>query len=285
MGMVGKTLKALGTGLDMSHASRMQRAQDMGFDTSKTYYHGTNAKNINAFDTGSAPGWGEGVYMTDNPEAASEFGDTVYPLFTRGDNTYRDEVLDWDKVENTKAWGEYKDKYDDPYDAWQEEGDFSGKALRELGYDGIMSDGSNGIAGIEGVIFNPNQIRSVNAAFDPAQKSSANLMAGVGGAAILGGSMLPQDAAASAGQSQGGAMQDVGNVALEVISGINQGVIDVADIPADILNAVFEIMDSEIRVPRLGDQPLIQQGTQGGYMEPGVGRQVARTLGEFGSPI
>jgi hypothetical protein len=51
------------------------------------------------------------------------------------------------------------------------------------------------------------------------------------------------------------------------------------------MNAVLQLMESDTRVPRLGDQSLIQQGTQGGYMEPGIGRQMARTLGEFGSPI
>jgi len=34
------------------------------------------------------------------------------------------------------------------------------------------------------VIFDPSNIRSVNAAFDPAKRNSANLMAGVGGAAV-----------------------------------------------------------------------------------------------------
>lgn len=51
--------------------------------------------------------------------------------------------------------------------------------------------------GPEYFIEDPSHIRSVNAAFDPAKKDSANLLASMGGAAVLGGAALaPEDAEA-----------------------------------------------------------------------------------------
>jgi hypothetical protein len=41
---VGKVAKATDEALDMSHAARMARAKEMGFDTSKTFYHGTKGE-------------------------------------------------------------------------------------------------------------------------------------------------------------------------------------------------------------------------------------------------
>ena len=42
-------------------------------------------------------------------------------------------------------------------------------------------------------VFDPANIRSVNAAFDPAKKESSNLLAGVTGASVLGGGLLGSD--------------------------------------------------------------------------------------------
>ena len=72
--------KAVSEGLDMSKSARMQRAEDMGFDTRETWYHGTNA-DISDFDIGHAgkysesgnPLQGKGIYLTDDPKAATKY--------------------------------------------------------------------------------------------------------------------------------------------------------------------------------------------------------------------
>jgi hypothetical protein len=46
------------------------------------------------------------------------------------------------------------------------------------------------------VIFDPANIRSTNAAFDPANKGKSALLGGLGGAAVVGGSMTPEEAQA-----------------------------------------------------------------------------------------
>ena len=65
--------------------------------------------------------------------------------------------------------------------------------LQKIGYTGARVDDEGGKS-IS--MFDPSAIRSVNAAFDPAKKDSANLLAGLGGAAVLGGSLAPEDAEA-----------------------------------------------------------------------------------------
>lgn len=71
-------------------------------------------------------------------------------------------------------------------------------ALERLGYDGILDISGKGGGTRETVAipFRPDQVRSINAAFDPANRGSANIMAGVGGA-LVGGSalraLLPQE--------------------------------------------------------------------------------------------
>ena len=60
------------------------------------------------------------------------------------------------------------------------------ESLKNLGYDGILDVGGKGGGVLHRVAipFSPEQVRSINAAFDPAKTGSANLMAGVGGAAV-----------------------------------------------------------------------------------------------------
>lgn len=60
------------------------------------------------------------------------------------------------------------------------------ESLKNLGYDGILDVGGKGGGVLHRVAipFSPEQVRSINAAFDPAKTGSSNLMAGVGGAAV-----------------------------------------------------------------------------------------------------
>jgi hypothetical protein len=124
--------------LAMDAASRMERARAMGFDTDKTWYHGTTA-DIGAFDpsrTGETfkVSGRDKIYFADHPGYASDVAawkagksggaPAVYPVYLRG------------------------------ADPWPLAGPTS-----------------------EAVIVDPKNIRSVNAAFDPAKSDSANLLA------------------------------------------------------------------------------------------------------------
>lgn len=71
------------------------------------------------------------------------------------------------------------------------------REAKEKGFDGLQiknfsdnADYGKYIPATHYLIFNPSNIRSVNAAFDPAKRGSPNLLAGLAGAAIVGGSAL-----------------------------------------------------------------------------------------------
>lgn len=170
--------------LDMRQKARMERAREMGFDTDTTYYHGAS-DDIDAFRESTAGKAGRGgVYFTDSPEQASKYselsarfgsnsgrGDTpnVTPSYLRMDNPYISE-----------RGMPYNENVD---------------SLKNAGYDGVVLKGEMPDGGDEVIAFNPNQVRSVNAAFDPAKKDSSNLLAGIGGGAVVGASALGSEEA------------------------------------------------------------------------------------------
>lgn len=68
--------------------------------------------------------------------------------------------------------------------------------LRQQGFDPGTVEGPIS-AGSHAVVFDPSNIRSVNATFDPAKRDSSNLLAGIGGAAVGAGLLAaPQESEA-----------------------------------------------------------------------------------------
>jgi hypothetical protein len=187
------------SGLPMDKASRMERAKYMGFDVDTTYYHGTGAdfsefKNKQERDYGYS---GQGYYFTDEPATASFYADTTAK---KGGNP---NVIPANlKMQNPYIIKEYTDQ-PRGMQAGQDKG-FTEK-LKAEGYDGVitkMIDRDSATGEIfdeyieEVVTFDPKNIRSVNAAFDPSKKDSANLLAGVGAAAVGVSAMSPEQAQA-----------------------------------------------------------------------------------------
>ena len=79
---------------------------------------------------------------------------------------------DVSKNENSFVWTSIPDKVTE--------------ALKNLGYDGIIDSGGKmgGVPHRVAIPFRPDQVRSVNAAFDPAKRNSANLLATAAGGTI-----------------------------------------------------------------------------------------------------
>lgn len=165
--------------LPMDHASRMARARGMGFNPAAVY-HGTASKDGSIFPefdprySGRVSGSHaarEGVSVATRPDVANEFaslaaqrsgGDpAVMPLMYRSD---RRAALTLDGSETNL-----------------EVAATLNQAFRDGGYDAVVlrnyttPNGSNGHDVV--VVRDPSQLRSVNAAFDPSRKSSANLLA------------------------------------------------------------------------------------------------------------
>jgi predicted kinase len=188
--------------LNMTKAARMKRAKEQGFDTSKVWYHGTtrwdledgrSLGDITAFDRMAAVknvrkpvGMDTvGHWFSDLPgrEGASMYaGNTgaVYPVYLKITNPWRpasfDEFLD--KMHETAGRDPKTQKprgvgSTDELRTW----------LKKNGYDGIFfskgtTDGNDQSVT---VVLEPDQVRSVNAAFDPALENEADILSAIRG--------------------------------------------------------------------------------------------------------
>jgi hypothetical protein len=174
--------------LPMDEASRMARAKEMWFRDMKLY-HGTNA-DITEFDpslggrTSRSQAGSQGVWSSLSPDVAEDFanqaamaqntaqmslpgsveasGQNIIPLLHRAEkpgviHLSGDEMNH--EIAATLA------------DSW------------EKGYDAIMLKNYRGGKSIV-VVKDPSQLRSPHARFDPEKKNSANLLAGITGAAV-----------------------------------------------------------------------------------------------------
>jgi Phage Mu protein F like protein len=143
--------------LPMDQASRYTRAREQGFDTGKVWYHGS-AHEFSEFKAGTGGLVGSNtpvVWLTENPDAADIFargrlGDApqVYPLFVRG------------RLASDKDYDNMKSKTSNK-DVLSE--------LKRAGFSGAHA--GSGVV----VVFDPKNIRSVHAAFDPHFKEAADL--------------------------------------------------------------------------------------------------------------
>lgn len=162
----------------------MDRAKAMGFDLDTFRYHGSDA-DIYAFDPQkfgkNDQGWyGRGVTTDTDPEIASgyanyrepESGQVIYPLVTKG------KYMDW--PEGQQPFSSVSDSV------------AGTKDIQNLGYSGtrFTNDrdlyGSTPDIGTEQVTFNPSNVRSIFAAFDPMRKNESNILAGALPFGILG---------------------------------------------------------------------------------------------------
>jgi hypothetical protein len=158
-------LRAVRKGLDMGQPARTDRAQGLGFDTSQVLYRG-DAEPITAFDLGRLKRE-KAVMFTNNAEEAEQFGPYVRRYYVRGNI---------DRV----RWRDYDD---DPTYTPEVMARIIEDA-RASGTDGVQIRGiqnfEHGPLSTTTVIFDPANIRSINAAFDPDEAGSSNLLAGVG---------------------------------------------------------------------------------------------------------
>ena len=164
--------------LPMDEASRMARAREMGFDGSG--YHLTK-NDVTEFSLNADPSshsGGGAVWVRSDPAYSMSAHNTGkrgnvtegandMPLMFRGENQLK--PADWSAL---KADGRLNQNF--PQVVTMEEN----ALLRDMGY-------THATIGDETAIFDPKNIRSRFAAFDPAKKSSANILAGLGAAGLL----------------------------------------------------------------------------------------------------
>jgi adenylate kinase family enzyme len=161
--------------LDMSPQARKARAEAMGFDASKVYYHGTpEQRRFDAFDLDRATEstgvnqYGRGIYLTSDSSLARSYKGGLLRGHVR-------EV--YVRLENPFMWNDQSAQQIRELQraAREDDGAQLTEQLQASGHDGVIArypDGSD-----EVVVFDPSNIRSVNASFDPASEGSSVLMA------------------------------------------------------------------------------------------------------------
>lgn len=169
-------------GLDLSPEARKARAEADGFDTSMVWYHGTK-QPVEAFNLRKAgvsdPGLvGKAVYVTPSGEQAGQFatsqhygrGDqpNVMPLYLRMRNPaiVVDGVLpDGRSLTDAHPRGIQKDS-----------ATALNRELKTAGHDGVIFQTADGEV-TQAAVFDPKNVRSVNADFDPERSGSSDLLA------------------------------------------------------------------------------------------------------------
>ena len=190
--------------LPMDDASRLKRAEKMGFDVDA--YHGTNApmrpgEDWTSLEPGGSGMLGRGIYsgnpMTasgyaiDNARNAELLGESlmdlpqprIYPIKVRGKKLLRVDrspESDYMKILRTldKRIQRMSPAEVEKFKGAQYKDEIANLA-KELGYEGLY-DGTLGVNATIS-IFDPKNVRSRWAAFDPAKVGSADLMAGIAG--------------------------------------------------------------------------------------------------------
>lgn len=204
--ILGSAMAGAGdTPLPMDHASRMARAKEMGFDIDRQFYHGSTRDFSEFRPSLSDESLGPGVYITDDPSHANTFAHgfgsdapgMVYPLVARTQKMFRfdgdnladtaarmEEVLPGSS-EGLRAWGP---KY-------EMAADFA-DAARAAGFNGIdrVHSEFNPHTGQrqrfnETTVFDPSNMRSVNAAFDPARAGENGLLLSDNRPSLLGSAL------------------------------------------------------------------------------------------------
>ena len=190
-------------GLPMDEASRMQRAQEMGFDTPAVHWsrHGVDVNELDSGKFAIAPFDAIGTH-TGTPEAAMkrfegwaspERGAGVtYPVLIKNKKPYLDpEGKPWNEQKLTEHLREIGG-----YDTERADYKTLNAKLREKifsEYDSIPYINDVEDAGSVSYITPPQNIRSRWASFDPKNKDSANLLAGTAAAAVGLGAYKQQE--------------------------------------------------------------------------------------------
>lgn len=152
--------------LNMSHEARIARAKEMGFDTDTTWRHFSDkANDIESFDPNligtarpghSAPA-GFHFLKEGNDHLGHHYGSGSVDAYLPAN------LKDVDA--GTQSAAHF---FDDNYDALK-------KLAEESGTPGLRVRGAYGTE--QAVVFDPSKIRRTDAAFDPSQGNSGNLLA------------------------------------------------------------------------------------------------------------
>jgi hypothetical protein len=187
--------RAMRKGLPMDEAARLARARRMGFDVDTPLYHGT-VGDFDAFDpaafgsTSNADSAGAGVWLATDPRTANHYADIGGNMYrTRTPRAERDKgpsVLPvYARVQNPMR------HVDEGRRRTRRYSDVIAEA-KEKGHDAVIFENTfDPVPNTTNmVVFDPRNIRSRFAAFDPEEVNSSDLLASLLGGVMLGGGGL-----------------------------------------------------------------------------------------------
>jgi len=175
--------------LDEVYGEKVKRVSDMGFNPD-TYYHGTPKEKIDAFDLGKAgensgmKTSGNAIWLSSDPKVAEQYAHN-FPKPEENPN-----------IMDLKLRGKFKEIDDLNRYTGKERGHINSlakqkgnngviyKGITDNIWEGPLAPGPSDIV----AVFEPNQIRSTRASFDPRFKDSSLIMAG--GLAVPMGSQV-----------------------------------------------------------------------------------------------
>ena len=174
-GAMTKINRLAKTVLPMDEASRMKRAREMGYTVNA--YHGTGG-DIAEFDPSKmnpSMKLGKGFYFSETPSYANLASSIRHKRArAKGDESQSANVMPVKlKLENPMVF--------DSENALPVGGRLDMDTLKAMGHDGVILKSNKGN---EITVFEPHQIRSKFAKFDPKKSKSGNILAGAGGTAV-----------------------------------------------------------------------------------------------------
>ena len=182
--------------LPMDSSSRLKRAKELGFDTDNPVFHGTSG-NIKSFDGEMANISSQtGVpknsfFFTSDPENAATYAKRLLDgeYTEEGGNIIKSVLRKGKNLETTVEGRLTADLFFDDFKTTLPNGEeFQGhinelaKMAQENGYESLTvknivdTGGGHYSPATTTVVFDPKNIRSVNAKFDPKNRNSSNLL-------------------------------------------------------------------------------------------------------------
>ena len=159
-------------GIPMDYDSRMARAKEQGFDLEVPEYRGTTSDEVIArpyTHTSNRPSVANSFSI--DPEMYESMGIPSWAIELRGDNVSKNLVRRGRiaSIDDVKAVMDANPAMNSIQEAMPK--------LKEMGFDSYASD-------YETITFDPSNIRSVNAAFDPADIGKSGLLKSLGGVGL-----------------------------------------------------------------------------------------------------
>jgi len=180
-------------GLPPETADRLVRASEQGYDVTTPYYHGTGSPDITMFqgERGSAGHFSRDPKFAENFAYEKEGAPAIYPVYLRHGKQFNVKIPeDLDVLRNhlrsvdislgeEEAFQRMKLGLADYTDLER-----LAPRIREAGFNSYVDyeDIGGGPTGI--AVFDPSDVRSVNAEFNPKRTKSGNILAGGAAAAV-----------------------------------------------------------------------------------------------------